>query len=452
MTKTELTRNFYERVYEGNVETADALAEVLKEFSSEQREKIADDIEEFCKSKGIDTQDPAIVEITNLSENAKFQKWKETVKDITKSAGSFVEKLSPENKGEVVQIQEALNLAFAEIDVFEDTSKVCSFEQYEKDCLNYDSSKEFCLDLFNGLAFPNGTLSYIGARTGRGKTTTLVNIAREALVLRNPRKVVFISLEMSFRQILSKLIVSTAYASSAENLYYPAREIYNVFKGVNVKNEQAENYKSFCESVLAAKEKIGKSMKEDLFLFIDGRGVSERKIINFITAYGQEAAVLIDYVQRIPAKQERGSDTYRRLQIISGDLQNVAAKTNAVIISAAQLNRMSGTETNGDDKFDDASFRESGDIEQDAHNAIGIGWKANKQDRFYQILKTREDARQGKKANIEFIGEYSYMKQGEEIKDEESNQSGQTKNGSNGNVSKKGRRIKKLPQFDNGTL
>ncbi|MDR1104633.1 MAG: hypothetical protein LBK92_04760, partial [Endomicrobium sp.] len=73
---------------------------------------------------------------------------------------------------------------------------------------------------------------------------------------------------------------------------------------------------------------------------------------------------------------------------------------------------------NGDDKFDDASFRESGDIEQDAHNAIGIGWKANKQDRFYQILKTREDARQGKKANIEFIGEYSYMKKIEEYRSE----------------------------------
>jgi hypothetical protein len=417
MTKTELTRNFYERVHEGKIETAVDLAEVLKEFLPEHREKIADDIEEFCKSKGIDMQDPSIVEITNLSENATFQKWKETVKDITKSAGSFIEKLSPENKGAVAQIQEALNLAFAEIDVFEDSSKLCTFEQYEKDCLNYDSSKDLCLDLFDGLSFPNGTLSYIGARTGRGKTTTLVNIAREALALTEPRKIVFISLEMSFRQILSKLIASTAYASDRK-LHYPAREMYNVFKGINVENEQSQDYKSFCESVISAKEKIRKIMEEERFFFIDGRGLSEKKIINFITAYGQEAVVLVDYVQRIPAREERGSDTYRRLQIISSDLQNVAAKTNAVIISAAQLNRMSGKEENGDDKFDDTSFRESGDIEQDAHNAIAIGWKVNKQDRFYEILKTREDARQGKKANIEFVGEYSYMKKIEEYRSE----------------------------------
>jgi hypothetical protein len=61
--------------------------------------------------------------------------------------------------------------------------------------------------------------------------------------------------------------------------------------------------------------------------------------------------------------------------------------------------------------FDDQSFREAGDIEQDAHNAIGIGWKTDKQGRFYEVLKTREDKKQGTLFDLDFAGEYSYMAQ-----------------------------------------
>ncbi|MDR0977977.1 MAG: hypothetical protein LBL71_02950, partial [Endomicrobium sp.] len=100
------------------------------------------------------------------------------------------------------------------------------------------------------------------------------------------------------------------------------------------------------------------------------------------------------------------------------DLLEAAVRTKAIIISAAQFVR-SGNKGTGRDNFSEESFRECGDIEQDAHNAIGIGWKNDKEERFIEILKTREDRKQSKEYEIEFNGSYSYMAIGEEIKEEE---------------------------------
>jgi hypothetical protein len=449
MTKDELINEFYLRVCDAKVKTARDVAEVLKEFDPHHHKELANAVVEFCKSKGIMPQDDAIIKVTNLSSLCDFQKWKETVKDIVKSSESFIEKMSPSDKGEIREIQSALNLAFAEIDVIDDTSEIYTLEQHKKDCQNYDNRKDFRLKIFDELTFPKGTVSYIGARTGRGKSSALVNIAREALSLASPRKVVFLTLEMSRRQILNKIILATAYSFNPDlvgKLAYHAREVHNVFRG---KACEDESYKDFSKTIIEARDKIYKAMEEGLLVLFDGRGKSERKIMSFITAYGGlDAVVLVDYVQKIAGKEGTDKDSYRRVQAISDDLQNVAAKTNAVIIAAAQFVR-TGSAKNGkngkkgkngqDDKFDDESFRECGDLEQDAHNAIGIGWRTDKKQRFYEILKTREDNRQGDKYEIKFVGEYSYMERGGKIDNEQAETS---KKGGQLDTSKINRNVK----------
>ncbi|MDR0977818.1 MAG: hypothetical protein LBL71_02130 [Endomicrobium sp.] len=55
-----------------------------------------------------------------------------------------------------------------------------------------------------------------------------------------------------------------------------------------------------------------------------------------------------------------------------------AVRTKAIIISAAQFAR-SGNKGIGRDNFSEESFRECGDIEQDAHNAIGVEWEKDKE-------------------------------------------------------------------------
>jgi hypothetical protein len=113
----------------------------------------------------------------------------------------------------------------------------------------------------------------------------------------------------------------------------------------------------------------------------------------------------------MPPKAGTDTDSFRRIQTISYDVVNAGAAANAVIIVGAQFNRTGGSDGLGD-MFDDKSFREAGDIEQDAHNAIGIGWKTDKQGRFYKVLKTREDKKQGEIYTLDFAGAYSFMAHG----------------------------------------
>jgi hypothetical protein len=113
----------------------------------------------------------------------------------------------------------------------------------------------------------------------------------------------------------------------------------------------------------------------------------------------------------MPPKTGSDTDSFRRIQAISNDVVNAGAATNAVIIAGSQFKRGGGTDALGD-VFTDESFREAGDIEQDAYNAIGIGWKADKQGRFYEILKTREDNRQGEIYDLDFTAVYSFMEHG----------------------------------------
>jgi hypothetical protein len=299
--------------------------------------------------------------------------------------------------------------------------RIYTASDYLDECLKYDPSKDFTPALFGNLSFPDGTTSYIGARTSRGKTTAMVNLAREALNRNPPRKTIFITLEMSGKQITNKLILSTAFSLGiAEDKYddpvnrrafmsmNASRDIYTVWKKGDLPGSGANIFRHYVNTAYST---ITDAQNDGLFILFDGRGASEPEIINFITAHAEKGAIiLLDYIQKMPPKPGTDTDSFRRVQAVSYDVVNAAAETGTVIIAGAQFNRLGGSDSLGD-MFDDQSFREAGDIEQDAHNAIGIGWTTDKQGRFYEVLKTREDKKQGTLYNIDFAGGYSYMAQ-----------------------------------------
>jgi len=171
----------------------------------------------------------------------------------------------------------------------------------------------------------------------------------------------------------------------------------------------------FRQLIIAAHKKIYDTQESGAFILFDGRGANEPEIISFIASQAEKGCIiLLDYIQKMPSKPGADTDSFRRVQAISYDIVTAAAETGAVIIAGAQFNRLGGSDALGD-LFDDQSFRESGDIEQDAHNAIGIGWRTDKQGRFYEVLKTREDKKQGTLFDMDFCGEYSYMNHGKQI-------------------------------------
>jgi len=94
-------------------------------------------------------------------------------------------------------------------------------------------------------------------------------------------------------------------------------------------------------------------------------------------------------------------------------LINAAMMAQCVVIAGAQLNRESQS-GKADDTFTDADFRGCGDIEQDAHNAIGIGRDKEKTRTYYGLIKARESEISDEYRAIDFKGAYSYMARLEE--------------------------------------
>jgi hypothetical protein len=436
MTLDELKARFSAKAKKAENESD--IRDALAGFTGDESIQIADYIACYCQENEFDPEAEPLKELYQhtaayKAEQETAEKLSETDRIIGKI--DIVTKEYWDNRkhravltSEVIDvISERIRKQAANLGSVEAKRRIYTVADYMAECLHYDPSKDFTPALFGGLAFPDGTTSYIGARTARGKTTAMINLAREAIL--DNRKTIFITLEMSGKQLLNKLILSTAFAMGIANdkvndpenrralmSMDAGRAIYTVWKKRELAGSGANIFRKYVQE---ARETIRKAHEAGKFILYDGRGASEPEIINFITANAEKGAViLLDYIQKMPTKQGTESDNYRRVQVISYDVVNAAAETNSIIIAGAQFNRMGGTDGLGD-MFDDKSFRETGDIEQDAHNAIGIGWKLDKQGRFYEILKTREDKKQGCIYDIDFCGEYSYMNQGKVIEGRE---------------------------------
>jgi hypothetical protein len=308
--------------------------------------------------------------------------------------------------------------------------RIGSWAAYEKECTAYDPEKDFRPELFNRLAFPPGTVSYIGGRAKAGKTTALINLCREALF--NGRRVLFITLEMSRRQLLTKLVLSTAFATTGDTPergelrgrgtydhkeqtgQTPQKDYYALLRGKPLPSYGGEQ--AFTDAVHRARELI-KNFYGKTLLVYDGRGAEFPEIINAIAVYGDpDSLVLLDYIQRMPAVDENSRDDYTRVKKISNGILLAAVRTNTVIISGAQFNRTVARNGKGDEIIETTSFRESGDLEQDAHNILGIGRLAGKGNRYIKMFAGREEMIEDDAYRLDYEGSFSYMGVTEKIR------------------------------------
>jgi len=274
------------------------------------------------------------------------------------------------------------------------TRKISNYtsENYCRDIRNYSPENEFKLDIIRGITFPDGSLSYIGARPGGGKTIALINIAREALKPENnkKRKVVLLNLEMPLKAIATYYILSCMYDMASpvvrrevlDKVENTKTLFYSLLKGTGTAD------KSFVELQGQAIEKYEKDCNNGYLTIINGNQASTTtELVRYANRIIDEGTVvLIDYIQRMPIVNS-SNNRYLEIKQISNAILQLAIQKNAVIISGAQLNRISG------DKPTESSYRESGDIEQDAHNAINILANPNdKNEKCYamKIVKARE--------------------------------------------------------------
>jgi len=331
----------------------------------------------------------------------------------------FLEQGHAPDEKEMTAAAEKFIKATASLAAPKEQSRFISYNEYITDCRTYDPDKDFTPALFN-VPFPDGTVSYIGARTSRGKTASLLNLAREAITAETPRKVLFVTLEMSPKQLLTRLALSLIYAkwsadgqASIDALTRqkrPMRDYYRIVRGMDIDNEGGGL--QITTGATAAQGIIKSAMDKKILVMYDGRGVKLDPIINTIKANAEKGTlVLLDYIQRMPSPENVSDSTYMRVKGISDRVLNTAAATDAVIISGAQFTRPTKENLKKErDFFDDTSFRESGDLEQDAHCAIGLGWfNDDKENRFFEVLKVRDGDIPKHPYGLIWNGAFQYM-------------------------------------------
>jgi replicative DNA helicase len=272
--------------------------------------------------------------------------------------------------------------------------RLATAESYFTECERYDPSKDFKPSLFCGLNCPNGTLSYIGARPGGGKTTAMINIAREAI--NAGRRVFFVNLEMTNKQIITNFILSMMYAThggkSLDSVNEPLNAYYSLYReGTTINNSD------FVEARVEALNVLKESLNKNLFIY-DGIGNKMGGLLLDIRAHTREGdVVLLDYVQRLPIDEK--DQRYLQIKEGSNAILQAAIQGDLVVISGAQFNREAQKEGQ---EATLAMFREGGDIEADAHNALSI------ENAYIKVLKARE-GKSGSKVTLIWKKEYCYM-------------------------------------------
>jgi replicative DNA helicase len=140
--------------------------------------------------------------------------------------------------------------------------------------------------------------------------------------------------------------------------------------------------------------------------------------------------ILLDYMQRLPAPDGfHTAQRYLQIQKASAELLKTANEKQLIVIAGAQRKREDNNKSKETAPSMD-SIRESGDIEQDAHNVVIL----NKD--YAEVAKSREGGETAKKMNIKAVKQFVFWETNgkyEGVKKEENNDNRTTKGKKNKN-------------------
>lgn len=278
---------------------------------------------------------------------------------------------------------------------------------------------------------PDGTMSFIGAPTSRGKTAAMASIGIDALK-DSDRHILFLTLEEHPKQILRRLVMCLAYRMASETERKALEKAGNgnpiyawkLYAKTLAKTPGSENY-TFCKEwkdyIPSAKDEVTAYMTSGRLAICNGEGRLFDKLLARASKMGTGDIIMYDYIQRLPGGIFSREDKEMRftIQHINDQLLLTTKRIGAILLAGAQFNRTGGRvkktdklawQEVGDDNLDDNLFAECGGIEKDAHIAIGIGGNANDNKRhFLKVLKNREGEKDAV-YNLDFCGAFSYVK------------------------------------------
>ena len=186
-------------------------------------------------------------------------------------------------------------------------------------------------------------LCFIAARPGTGKTAFSLNLIER--LLKQDKKVVFFSLEMSEEQVIRRLF-STKSKTPMQNL----------------KNKDCDKY-----AVALASAADWFVRKEKNFFVYDSPRTTVQKVKNCCMLKKDIDVIVIDYLGYLkPSKNFKNLN--EAIGEITGDLKALAKDLKVPIICLAQLNR--AVDTRADNRPMMSDLRDSGSIEQDANQIV----------------------------------------------------------------------------------
>lgn len=268
-------------------------------------------------------------------------------------------KLSNDNSIDVsdkqAQVQKHLdelysNDDFSSDDLFDFNTGLSNFvdsisKEYRKACSGFEELNKLCPTLNS----PGGPI-IIAGRPGSGKTTLAQMKAKNDAI--NGNKVLFVSLEMSEKKIMSRFISDLSNIDQSK------------IHSMNFSNNDLEKMKKMDTEI---RDKINNNIK-----FIDKPiKVEELKSVyrKAKKKMGGVDVIVIDYLQILQTFQ-KFSNTTDKVTYISNYLMNLSKELDVSIVLLSQLSR--NCENRENKRPIPADLRDSGSIEQDAEVIIMV--------------------------------------------------------------------------------
>jgi hypothetical protein len=337
---TEKARQFFEQLRNKSNPTALDIRNAVA--ATGDVSEITPVILSYAAGMGIDTE-ADLADLTKAQDTARQEAaFQETAMGLAEMSGDMAA-AAPEKRRELL---DGIRRIAASLGAPGKKDRFGTWGEFLRECTSYDPGRDFKPSLFSGPGFPPGSVSYIGGRAKAGKTTVLINLLREALF--NNCRVLFITLEMSRRQLLVKLILCIAFTitenTPARGLLRgrgsferwertgqtPQKDLYVLLRGKPLSESGYGGEKTFIDAVNRARDMVQLFFGKTLLVY-DGRDDAKfPKIVNAVEAHGSGAPVLLDYIQRIPPANESGREDYTRIKRISDGVLSATTKTNTI--------------------------------------------------------------------------------------------------------------------------